>query len=260
LSQQQSPANKQLGKPQGGPQGKQQPQQPQQQPGNKPGGKPQGPGQPQTPQPTQPQPVQVEAPKERKLKAPQDVLDKRAGNMLAEYTDHEEISDAVEYIEEIVKEVGDISFVFAAVLLKAYQYRKPKEQELCAKLITYILTEKKTLVNDDDLLFAFCIIAPATDELSEDFPKIVSVFASSLAELIKLGRLSVDKLSVILKDSVDSTFALKSILETANIILQHENGSATVEKIEFGSFFTNRKNFESLASKYPSLKDILAKF
>ena len=56
--------------------------------------------------------------------------------------------------------------------------------------------------------------------MSEDFPKVVTAFATSLAEMVKLGRLPVENLSVILKDSVDSGFALKTILETANIILQ----------------------------------------
>lgn len=260
LMNQQSPVKQQPGKPQAQAQGQQGKQQPQ--------GKPQQPQQPTQPgkpqaqtqqQPTQ-QPAQVEIPKERTLKIPQDSLNKRAGNMLSEYMEEQSIPEAIEYIQEIMKDAGDIGHVFAAVLLKSYQYRKPKEQELSTKLISHILTEKTDFLTDSDLLFALCIAAPASDEMSEDFPKVVCAFGASLAEMVKLGRLPVENLSVILKDSVDSGFALKTILETANFILQQENGSATVEKIEFGSFFTNRKNFESLASKYPSLKDILAKF
>lgn len=53
-----------------------------------------------------------------------------------------------------MKDAGDIGHVFAAVLLKSYQYRKPKEQELSTKLINHILTEKTDFLTDSDLLFA----------------------------------------------------------------------------------------------------------
>lgn len=234
----------------------------QQQGGNKQGQGQQGkPGQqPQGKQAPVEQPQPVAPAKERVLKLAQDVLDKRVHNMLEEYVSEQDIPEAIEYIEKIVQEAGDVSFVLASVITRCYNYRKPKDLECCNKLIKSIVTEHKKLADDEDLAATIAVAFPIADELSLDAPNISKQFGLTLSDLVQLNRVTIEKICAILIAQKESGFALKVVLETANSLISIDNGKALVDKIDFREVATARdtKNFETFAKKYPQLTGVLS--
>jgi hypothetical protein len=113
---------------------------------------------------------------------------------------------------------------------------------------------------------SIAVAFPIADELSLDAPTISKQLGLTLADLVLLNRVSIEKLCSILIELKESGFALKVILETANSLISivcsqyslildadsQDNGKAFVDKIGFREVANERdtKNFETFAKKY----------
>jgi len=199
-------------------------------------------------------------------KLDKETLEQRVNGMYREHFDNGVIEESIEYFQDIIKDCGLSSVVFAQLLTQSIFSSKEDNFNRTASLISEILN--RSLLTPDDIYLSIRFTIANSLPVLTDFPKLYFYYGHHLSEMLLKGLITIDILTIILKqdrnpdfDDEYENFGFKLMAETAKIFFKKTDNANDI-KIDFLSISKNKKEeyFFTFGEKNPELKNFLPKF